>query len=65
MTNLLRMRGTDGVVRGGLSGLAGDNIGMWTGGTYQDAIDDKNSAFKSAKSKITRPSASNSAGMPM
>jgi len=38
MTNLLRMRGTDGIVRGGMSGLAGDNIGTWTGGTYANAI---------------------------
>jgi hypothetical protein len=48
MTNLLRMRGTDGVVRGGMSGLASDNVGNWTGGTYAQAIADAAKAFKAA-----------------
>jgi len=37
-TNVLMVKDTNGKVRGGISGLASDNIGFWTGGTYQDAI---------------------------
>ncbi len=32
------MRGTDGIVRGGMSGLATDNVGFWAGGTYAKAL---------------------------
>lgn len=38
-TNVLLMKTLAGIITGGMSGLASDNIGMWTGGTYQQAID--------------------------
>lgn len=38
-TNLLQVKDLGGQVRGGMSGLANDNIGFWTGGTYQEALD--------------------------
>jgi hypothetical protein len=37
-TNVLLMKDSGGAIRGGMSGLANDNIGMWTGGTYAEAI---------------------------
>ena len=38
-TNVLLMKTIAGIITGGMSGLATDNIGIWTGGTYQNAID--------------------------
>lgn len=38
-TNLLQVKDLGGQVRGGMSGLANDNIGFWSGGTYQEALD--------------------------
>lgn len=38
-TNVLLMKTIAGAITGGMSGLNNDNIGMWTGGTYQNAID--------------------------
>lgn len=38
-TNVLLMKTLAGLITGGMSGLSTDNIGMWTGGTYQQAID--------------------------
>lgn len=38
-TNVLLMKTLAGVITGGMSGLATDNIGFWSGGTYQNAID--------------------------
>lgn len=37
-TTVLLMKTAAGLITGGMSGLADDNIGMWTGGTYEDAI---------------------------
>ena len=37
-TNVLMVKDTAGKVMGGMSGLKDDNVGFWTGGTYQDAI---------------------------
>ena len=37
-TNVLLMKNSNGVIRGGFSGLSSDNIGIWAGGTYADAI---------------------------
>lgn len=37
-SKIIQMRDSEGVVRSGMSGLAGDNIGFWTGGTYADAL---------------------------
>ena len=37
-TNLLMMKDAAGNIRGGLSGLQDDNVGMWTGGSYADAL---------------------------
>jgi hypothetical protein len=37
-TTLIRMRDEYGVYNGGFSGLASDNVGFWTGGTYSQAI---------------------------
>lgn len=48
LANIMMLGSPDGDVKTGLSGME-DNIGFWTGGTYQDATDDKNSSFKSAK----------------
>lgn len=38
-TNVMLLKDTNGVVRGGMSGLKEDNVGFWAGGTYQDALD--------------------------
>jgi hypothetical protein len=40
MTNILFMKNLQGAIRAGMSGLDGDNIGAWFGGTYQDALND-------------------------
>jgi len=37
-TTLIQVRDTDNVVKGGMSGVQNDNVGIWTGGTYADAI---------------------------
>jgi len=38
-TNVLLLKNVvDGLITGGMSGIIGDNIGMWLGGTYQDAL---------------------------
>lgn len=37
-TNVLLMKTITGAITGGISGLNTDNVGMWTGGTYADAI---------------------------
>lgn len=37
-TNVMLMKSAAGAITGGFSGLANDNIGMWTGGSYQQAI---------------------------
>lgn len=44
MTNLLMLKDEDGYVQAGMSGLTGDannpeNVAMWAGGSYQDALD--------------------------
>jgi hypothetical protein len=38
-TAILLLRNLAEQVTAGMSGLGGDNIGMWAGGTYQDALD--------------------------
>ena len=38
-TTLIQVRDTDNVVKGGMSGVQNDNVGIWTGGTYADAIE--------------------------
>lgn len=40
LINLLLMKGLDGIVRAGLSGLYGDKVGMFVGGTYENAQDE-------------------------
>lgn len=59
-TNILKVKDTNGAVRGGISGLALDNIGFWAGGTYQDAISNdvnvifrKDGSFSLAGGKIS------------
>lgn len=37
-TNVLLLKNAYNVITGGFSGLSSDNIGLWTGGTYADAI---------------------------
>lgn len=37
LTNLLLMKSTSGLIQGGMSGILADIIGMWTGGTYEQA----------------------------
>jgi hypothetical protein len=37
-TNVLLMKTALGAITGGMSGLNSDNIGMWTGGTYAEAL---------------------------
>lgn len=37
-TNVLLMKNSGGNITAGMSGLTADNIGMWAGGTYADAI---------------------------
>lgn len=37
-TNVLLMKNSNNAITGGMSGLTDDNVGMWTGGTYADAI---------------------------
>lgn len=44
MTNILMLNNEQGTVTAGMSGLTGDannpeNVAMWAGGTYQDALD--------------------------
>lgn len=44
MTNLLMLKNEKGEVKAGMSGLTGDvqspeNVAMWAGGSYQDALD--------------------------
>lgn len=50
LTNLLFMKNLASQVTGGFSGLDGDNVGIWTGGTYAQALADVPKAFKSAMS---------------
>jgi len=38
-TNVLLLKALSGAITGGMSGLSNDNVGFWTGGTYQNAID--------------------------
>jgi len=38
-TNVILLKTLAGLITGGMSGLSNDNIGIWTGGTYQNAID--------------------------
>lgn len=38
-TNVILLKTLAGLITGGMSGLSNDNIGLWTGGTYQNAID--------------------------
>jgi hypothetical protein len=47
-TALLRMKDAANNIHGGMSGLP-DNIGFWTGGTYEQALADAVTAFKAAK----------------
>ena len=37
-TNVILLKTLAGLITGGMSGLADDNVGFWTGGTYADAI---------------------------
>ncbi len=37
-TNVLLMKNSVNEITGGMSGLSTDNVGMWTGGTYDNAI---------------------------
>ena len=37
LTNLLLMKSTAGAILGGMSGILADLVGMWTGGTYEQA----------------------------
>jgi hypothetical protein len=37
-TNVILMKTLAGLTTGGMSGLANENIGFWTGGTYADAL---------------------------
>ena len=37
-TSVVQVRNANGDVKGGISGLSGDNIGFWMGGTYQQAL---------------------------
>lgn len=37
-TNLLLLKDALGAITGGMSGLASDNVGVWTGGTYAQAL---------------------------
>lgn len=48
LTNLLLMKSAGGSIRGGMSGLVGDPVGSWAGGTYEQALTDAGKAFKSA-----------------
>jgi hypothetical protein len=50
LINLLFMKNLLDQVTGGMSGLDGDNVGFWTGGTYAQALSDASKAFKSAMS---------------
>ena len=59
-TNVLMVKDTNGAVKGGISGLASDNIGFWTGGNYQAAINNnanvifrKDGSFSLAGGKIS------------
>lgn len=40
--NVLLLKNIQGAITGGLSGLSTDNVCMWQGGTYQQAIDSDN-----------------------
>lgn len=53
-TNVLTMEDTAGTIRGGMSGLANDNVGLWTGGTYAEAIaaTAKNILFKNGSFRL-------------
>ncbi len=39
-TNVLLMKTALGAITGGMSGINSDNIGMWAGGTYAEALSD-------------------------
>jgi hypothetical protein len=39
-TNVILMKNQENNITGGISGLTGDNIAQWSGGTYNDAIED-------------------------
>lgn len=59
-TNVLMVKDTNGAVKGGMSGLKSDNVGFWTGGTYQGAISNnanvifrKDGSFSLAGGKIS------------
>lgn len=47
-TNVILLKTLAGVISGGMSGLASDPVGFWTGGTYAQAVADAAKAFKSA-----------------
>lgn len=58
-TNVLLMKSLDGAIKAGLSGLANDNVGYWSGGTYAQAqagtamnIDRKDGSWHRAGGKI-------------
>ena len=56
MTNILALRGSDGkTVTAGMSGIEDDNILLWGGGTYQEAVAAKNSTsyYKNGTTPIT------------
>lgn len=42
LTNVLALKDTNGTVASGMSGLKDDNILLWGGGTYDDAVTAKN-----------------------
>ena len=50
LSNLMFARGTDGVVRSGINGIASDNVSFFGGGTYQNALLDAGKEFKSPMS---------------
>ncbi|NLZ94624.1 MAG: hypothetical protein GX921_02215, partial [Bacteroidales bacterium] len=65
-TNVLMVKDTNGAVKGGISGLASDNIGFWTGGNYQAAINNnanvifrKDGSFSLAGGKISGTASGN------
>lgn len=53
-TNVLLMKDAAGTTRGGMSGIASDNVGVWTGGTYAEAIaaTAKNILFKNGSFRL-------------
>jgi len=49
LTNLLLMKSSAEAITGGMSGLKTDPVGLWVGGTYEQAESDVASDFKSEK----------------